>query len=132
MKILLTCIAIALAGALAVSATFGADTILPGGDGKKKTPRGGVVSSGKARILPTSFTPLTLKGTGFKPGENVTVRVLESAAKGTKRVRATSSGAFTLRLGTRIDRCKGMSVTATGDKGSRTSFQFAELLCAAP
>lgn len=131
MKILLALIAFALAGVLVVSATMGAGTLVPGGDSKKKTPRGGVVSNGKARILPTSFAPPTVKGTGFRPGENVTVRLHEGASKGTRRVRADSSGSFTVRLSPRVDRCNGMTITAVGDKGSRTSFQFAELLCAA-
>jgi hypothetical protein len=126
MKILLALAAFALAAVLLVSATMGAETLVPGGESKKKTPVGGVASNGKARLLPTSFAPLALKGTGFKSGENVTVKVDGV----TKRVRASSNGSFAVRLSTRVDRCNGMTVSALGDKGSRTSFQFAELLCA--
>lgn len=130
MKILVALLAIALAAALVVSATMGAGTLVPGGESSKKKPRGGVTATGKARLLPTSFAPPSLKGTGFKPGENVTVKVLGAATKATRRVLADRSGSFVVRLATRFDRCNGMTVTAVGDKGSRTSFQFAELLCA--
>lgn len=130
MKILVALLAIALAAVLVVSATMGAETLVPGGESAKKKPRGSIAQSGKARLLPTSFAPLALKGTGFKPGEKVTVKVLDGATKATRRARADASGSFVVRLASRFDRCNGMTVTAVGDKGSRTSFQFAELLCA--
>src|SRR5688572_13250593 len=126
MKILLALAAFALAAVLVVSATMGAETLVPGGESKKQTPVGGVASNGKARLLPAGFAPPTLKGTGFKPGENVTVKV--DAV--TKRVRADSNGSFSVRLSNRFDRCNGMRASAVGDKGSKASFQFAELLCA--
>jgi hypothetical protein len=127
MRILLALAAFALVAVLVVSATMGAETLVPGGESKKRTPVGGATSNGKARLLPTGFAPPTLKGTGFKPGENVTIKV--DAV--TKRVRADSSGSFAVRMSSSFDRCNGMTATAVGDKGSRTSFQFAELLCAA-
>jgi hypothetical protein len=130
MKILVALVAFAAAAVLAVSATMGAETLVPGGESAKKKPRGGMASSGKARLLPTKLAPLALKGTGFKPGENVTVKVAGGAGKTTRRVTADPSGSFVVRLATRFDRCNGMTVPAVGDKGSRTSFQFAELLCA--
>ena len=135
MKILLSLAAIVLAAALIVSATMGAGTLVPGGrsDSDKNTPRGTVAGqSGKPRILATSLSPLVIKGTGFAPGENVTVRMVDGAVK-TKRVtKASAQGAFTVRLTAPANRCNGMTVTAVGDKGSRTAFQFAELLCASP
>jgi len=127
MKIALALIGIALAAALVVSATVGAGTLVPGGDTKNNTPRGALETNGKPRLMPTSFAPPTLKGTGFKPGENVTV-VVEGKAKRT--VRADAAGAFVVRLSSRVDRCHGMAASAVGDKGSRTSFQLAELMCA--
>ncbi len=130
MKILLVLLAIAIAAVLVVSATMGAGTLVPGGESAKKKPRGTIAQTGKARLLPTSFAPPSLKGTGFKPGENVTVKVLDAGPKVTRRVQADGSGSFVVRLSTRVDRCSGMTATAVGDKGSRTSFQFAELLCA--
>jgi len=135
MKILLSLAAIALAAALIVSATMGAETLVPGGgsDSDKNTPRGTVAGQkGKPRILATGLSPLVIKGTGFAPGENVTVRIVDGAAKGKRVTKASAQGAFTLRLTARTDRCNGMTVTAVGDKGSRTGFQFAEFLCASP
>jgi hypothetical protein len=87
-------------------------------------------ATGKARILPAGLSPPAVKGSGFKPGENVTVRLVDGAAKATKRVKADSKGAFVVRLQTGYDRCNGMTVTAVGDKGSKASFQLAEFLCA--
>lgn len=137
MKIAVALIGIALAAALVVSATMGAETLVPGGESTTpppppqqsttKLPRGEVTANGKARLVPIGFAPATLKGTGFRPGENVTVDV--DGKK--KRVKASSSGAFTVRYPGRAERCHGMSATAVGDKGSRTGFQLSEFMCAA-
>ena len=135
MKILISLAAIAAAAALIVSATMGAETLVPGGssDADKNTPRGTVAGQkGTPRILATRLSPVVIKGTGFAPGENVTVRMVDGAAR-TKRVtKASTQGAFTVRLKTASNRCNGMTVTAVGDKGSRTAFQLAEFLCASP
>jgi hypothetical protein len=127
MKITIALIGIALAAVLVVSATMGAGTLVPGGESTTKVPRGAVATNGKARLTPVSFAPPTLKGTNFKPGENVKV-VVEGIK--TKRVQASSSGAFTVRFPSRVDRCHGMTASAVGDKGSRAAFQLAELMCA--
>jgi len=127
MKIAVAVVGIALAAALVVSATMGAGTLVPGSESTKKMPRGAIETNGKARLMPMSFAPATLKGTSFRPGENVAVE-LEGVA--TKKVQANSSGAFIARFRSRADRCHGMSASAVGDKGSRASFQLAELMCA--
>jgi hypothetical protein len=127
MKIALVLLGFALAAVLVVSATMGAETLVPGGESTKKLPRGAMATNGKARLLPVGFSPMTLKGTGFKPGENVTVEV--EGGK-TKRVQASASGAFTVRFPSRVDRCQGMTASAVGDKGSRAAFQHAEVMCA--
>ena len=128
MKIAIVLIGIVLAAALVVSATMGAETLVPGGGSKtSKVPGSEITTNGKARLMPTSFAPPTLKGTNFKPGENVTVR-LEGLK--TKRVQASSAGTFTVRFPSRVDRCNGMTATAVGDKGSRAAFQLSEFMCA--
>jgi hypothetical protein len=137
MKIAVALIGIALTAALVVSATMGAGTLVPGDDSATtpppppksttKLPRGEVTPNGKARLMPVGFVPPTLKGSGFKPGENVTVDL--DGKK--KKVKASPSGAFTVRYPSRVDRCHGMSATAVGDKGSRTGFQLSEFMCAA-
>jgi hypothetical protein len=128
MKIAIALIGIALAAVLVVSATMGAETLVPGGESRtSKVPGGEIKTNGKARLMPMGFAPPTLKGTNFKPGENVTVR-LEGLK--TKRVQANDSGAFVVRFPSRVDRCNGMTATAVGDKGSRAAFQLAEFMCA--
>lgn len=130
MKIAFVLIGIVLAAALVVSATMGAESLVPGGGGESKTskvPGSEIPTNGKARLMPTSFAPPTLKGTNFKAGENVTIR-LEGLK--TKRVQASSAGTFTVRFPSRVDRCNGMTATAVGDKGSRAAFQLAEFMCA--
>jgi hypothetical protein len=130
MKILLALAAVALAAVLVVSATMGAEALVPGGDSAKKTSVGGLAPSpGKARLMPASLAPPTLKGTGFKAGEKVTVKVVDGLAF-TRRAVANSSGSFTVRLPPTTDRCNGMTAYAVGDKGSRASFQFAQFTCA--
>jgi hypothetical protein len=134
MKILLVLATIVLAAALIVSATMGAGTLVPGGDsdGDKNTPRGTVAGQkGKPRILAVSLSPLVIKGTGFVPGEHVTVKIVDGP-KAKRRTTANAQGAFTVRVPTRFDRCNGMTVSAVGDKGSKTGFALAEFLCASP
>src|SRR5829696_8904212 len=130
MKIAIAVIGIVLAAALVVSATMGAETLVPGGDSssKSKLPGSEIRTNGKARLLPMNFAPPTLKGTNFKPGENVTVKVEGGRSK---KVQANGSGAFTVRFPARVQRCNGMTATAVGDKGSHAAFQLAELMCAA-
>jgi hypothetical protein len=129
MKIAIALIGIALAAALVVSATMGAESLVPGGGDSKtsKVPGRELGANGRARLMPTSFAPPTLKGSNFKPGENVTVK-LEGLK--TKHVEANSAGAFTVRFPSRVDRCNGMTATAVGDKGSRAAFQLSEFMCA--
>ena len=132
MKILLALFAFAALAVLVVSATMGAETLIPGGETKRKPPVGGLApSGGKARLLPSSSAPQSLKGTGFKPGEIVTVKVVHPP-QAIRRAQADGSGSFTVRLPARANRCNGMTVVAVGNKGSRASFQFAQVLCAAP
>ena len=133
MKILLALGAFALAAVLVVSATMGAETLVPGGETtKKESPLGTLGSAGKPRIFPVGLAQAKIKGTGFKPGENVTVKVLEGMTKGTKKARANASGSFVVAFGSMAGRCAGMTVTAVGDKGSRAGFQLSSFTCAAP
>ena len=133
MKILLSLVAIALASVLIVSATMGAGTLVPGGDSTKRKPRGTMVGvAGKPRIMAKDLAPLVISGTGFRPGENVTVRLVDDLAKPKRKAKADGSGSFVVRFTARADRCNGVTVTAVGDKGSRTSLQFSQLLCVAP
>jgi hypothetical protein len=132
MKILLALLAIALAAALLVSATMGAETLVPGGDSAEKNRAMMASPAGRARLLPVSLAPLTLKGSGFKAGETVTVRSTDNAVKGRRTVKATAAGTFVVRMGASTDRCNGGTIVAVGDKGSRASLNFSQVVCAAP
>jgi hypothetical protein len=77
-----------------------------------------------ATLMPSSTSPLRLKGSGFHPGERVKVTVTPSASEGvTRRVRAGRSGSFTVGF-PGIDACGGVEGVARGNRGSRASFQF--------
>ena len=134
MKILVALIAIALGAALLVSATMGADTLVPGSGTAKSKPEatmnGG--AAGKARLMPVGLAPLMVKGSGFKSGETVTLVSTESPVKTRRSVKASAAGTFVVRMGVSADRCNGMTVVATGSEGSRASFNFSEVVCAAP
>jgi hypothetical protein len=129
MKILLALVVVAVAAVLVVSATMGADTLVPGG-GSKTMPKGDAGSNGKAALKMMSFSPLKLRGTGFRPGENVKVRLLDGPVL-TRQVKASTAGAFTVQMPGQLTQC-GVTVSAIGDKGSRAGFQFSQFACAAP
>src|SRR5215213_7395699 len=120
MKIAMVLLGIVLAAALVVSATMGAETLVPGGDSssKSKVPGSEIRTNGKARLMPMNFVPR----------ENVTVKVEGGRSK---KVQASASGTFTVRFAARVERCNGMTATAVGDQGSRAAFQLSELMCAA-
>ena len=129
MKILIAVIAIAIAAALLVSATMGADTLVPGSAGSN--PKTALNGSGKAQLMPVGLAPLMVKGTGFKSGETVTLRATENPVKTRRTVKASASGTFVVRMGV-SNSCNGMTVVAIGSKGSRASFNFSQVVCAAP
>ncbi len=133
MKILLALFTIVLAAALLVSATMGAGTLVPGGDSAKRKPAGALLGSpaGRARLIPVSLAPLTVKGSGFKSGETVTVRSTDNTVKTLRTVKASAAGSFVVRLGTSADRCNGGTILATGSKGSKASLNFSQVVCAA-
>ena len=130
MKIALAILGIALAAALVVSATMAAGLVDTGSDPREDKGLA-LPSSGKARILPVGMSPLRIKGTGFAPGEHVRLTATAGSKKVTRTASAGQRGGFvvSLPLGS-VDRCNGLTVVAKGDKGSRTSFRFSQLLCA--
>lgn len=81
-------------------------------------------SAAQARLVPVSKSPLRVKGTGFVPGERVRVEV-----EGQESRTVTASGAGSFAVGFPSDRCTSVTVTATGSKGSRASFNLSRALC---
>jgi hypothetical protein len=62
--------------------------------------------------------PLTIRGRGFHPYERVRV-VVDAQLRAAKSVRATRSGAFTVRFATvNVAQCGGVFATARGRAGS--------------
>jgi hypothetical protein len=78
----------------------------------------------KPQLLPSSKSPLRVKGTGFVPGERVRVELVDSA---TRTVDADDSGSFEVTFPS--DRCSSVTVQATGSKGSRASFNLSQIAC---
>ena len=80
--------------------------------------------SGLARTHPTidvtRIIPITVKGSGFKAGERVTV-VVRSPAFHRKTVTASRRGTFIAAFRSAASKCASIHATATGNKGSRAS-----------
>lgn len=67
----------------------------------------------RAALMVTKRSPLTVRGTGFKPNTHVRVTLLE-AQKTVRRPLANSRGAFTATFSSVvIDHCSGWTVTAS-------------------
>jgi hypothetical protein len=90
-------------------------------------PAGSTKQSNRPQLSPTGQSPLTVKGTGFRPHEEVTL-----AAKGLQSASATAtadeSGSFTASFHG-LKACDSVTVTASGSKGSRTEFNLSQIVC---
>lgn len=73
--------------------------------------------------------PLRLRGDGFIPGEKVRVSAAAQRGKETRTVMANRFGSFTVTFSGNLDTCNGVTVSAVGAKGTRTSYQLAQLVC---
>jgi len=82
-----------------------------------------------ARLAPSSFEPLQVRGTGFRAYERVRVTVTPSAGEAiSHRVRATHRGGFVVSFAG-VQACGGIEGVATGSRGSHASFQSSSLTC---
>ena len=75
----------------------------------------------KATLHVVRLKPFTVRGTGFKPAERVTV-TLAGGAKGTAVGTANGSGTFTVTLKAPVTACTAYVLRATGKAGSRAIF----------
>jgi hypothetical protein len=84
-------------------------------------------AAARAQISPVQQQPLAVKGTGFQPGEKVTL-----AAKGLRSSHATAtadgSGEFEATL-RGLKNCDSVTVTAVGSEGSRAEFNLSQIAC---
>jgi hypothetical protein len=76
--------------------------------------------------------PLTLGGTGFRANEHVKV-VAVVGSRSVRWVTAGSGGRFGVRFrGLGANECRGLTVTAIGDRGSRAAYRRPPGVCPAP
>jgi hypothetical protein len=84
-------------------------------------------TASRAQISPVEQRPLVVRGTGFQPGETVTL-----AAKGLRSSHASAtaddSGQFEATLHG-LKNCDSVTVTAAGSKGSRAEFNLSQIAC---
>jgi hypothetical protein len=75
--------------------------------------------------------PVSLRGSRFLAGEQVTVTAYSQGRVRTRAVVAGESGAFLARFGNLpFDRCQGFRAVARGARGSLARFKLPELMCA--
>ena len=80
-------------------------------------------STRAAHINFPSLSPVTVRGTGFRPSERVAVTVSAKQTR-TKTVTATRFGSFRVTFpGLSIGHCEAFGASAKGNRGSRTSFK---------
>jgi hypothetical protein len=80
----------------------------------------------RAQISPTGQSPLTVRGTGFRPRERV--RLAVKGRTGRVTTRAGANGTFVAVFKNVFD-CGSVTVSATGSKGSRASFNLSQIVC---
>lgn len=99
---------------------------------------GALRAAGRAQTLRPALrlvdsSPLTLRGTGFRAGEHVTVRLATGRGRAIGRTVANARGSFRSRFPkASANACAGLSATAVGDRGSRASFKRAPGECPVP
>ena len=119
MRIVVAIAAAAALAALVVSATLA----ITGSDASRSE------QARRGKLVQVSPQPLTLKGSGFVASEKVQVSASTSGAKETRTVKANGSGSFTVSFSRKLNACNGLTVSAVGNKGTRTSFQLSQLVC---
>jgi hypothetical protein len=84
-------------------------------------------TASRAQISPVQSQPLEVKGTGFQPGEKVTL-----SAKGLQNSHTTaiadSSGEFEATFHG-LKNCDSVTVTAVGSQGTRAEFNLSQIAC---
>ena len=84
-------------------------------------------TTSRAQISPVQSQPLAVKGTGFQPGEKVTL-----SAKGLQSSHATATADSSGELEATfhgLKNCDSVTVTAVGSKGSRAEFNLSQIAC---
>ncbi len=80
-------------------------------------------AAAKATLRVVKLSPLTIRGTGFKPGERVKV-TLSAGAAGTVRGTATAAGTLTVSLRkAKVTACTAYTLRAVGAAGTKVTFK---------
>jgi hypothetical protein len=96
------------------------------GDGTSSGEKQVAGTASRPTIAPADTSPLRLRGALFRPGERVRVTV-NGEGRATKRVTASAKGTFVVTFAGSAG-CN-LTVVATGDEGSRASFQLSSFVC---
>jgi archaellin len=84
----------------------------------------------QAHIAPMGQNPLTVKGSGFRPGERVRL-VVKGSQGAALTAKASPDGSFVAAF-RGLNGCDSVTVSAAGSKGSRASFNLSQIACIAP
>ncbi|HEY7178406.1 MAG TPA: hypothetical protein VH305_04460 [Gaiella sp.] len=80
-------------------------------------------AAAKATLRVVKLSPLTIRGTGFKPAERVTL-TLSAGANGTARGTATAGGAVTVSFPkAKLTACTAYTLRAVGAAGTKATFK---------
>jgi len=80
-------------------------------------------AAAKATVKVVKLSPLTIRGTGFKPTEKVTV-TLSAGAAGTARGTATAAGTLTVSFPkAKVTACTPYTLRAVGAAGTKVTFK---------
>jgi hypothetical protein len=80
-------------------------------------------AAAKAKVRIVKLSPLTMRGTGFKPTERVTV-TLSGGAAGTVRATATAAGTLTVSFRkAKVTGCTAYTLRVVGAAGTKVTFK---------
>lgn len=83
----------------------------------------GAGSSQRPSLRFAQTVPLRIAGSHFRVHERVRVTATVSAARSTRRVRASGKGSFVVGFAIGAGRCSEVRVIAVGSRGSRTTIK---------
>ena len=117
----------AVLAAAGVAVTVAAATGTFSSESDKATSR--LVTHGRPTIYPAGGASLRVRGSGFKSGEHVRVSAKGAPGSRPKSATASSRGTFVVDLGGGPASCDSVTVVASGDHGSRASFNLSSFVC---
>ncbi|MGZ4289459.1 MAG: hypothetical protein ACXVQQ_01185 [Gaiellaceae bacterium] len=91
-------------------------------------------ATGRSHVRLMTFSPLVVRGTGFKAHEEVVVTVRSGSASRVARVNSSATGTFTARFARTLPgaACRGVAVSAVGALGDRAAWKSPPQVCGTP